>query len=121
MSNLLSNASMHTPAGVSVTTAIRVPPDTANGTIELTVCDDGPGIDESLMPEVFNRFVRTDDSRSHEHSSTGLGLSIVASITEAHGGTVEVMSRPGGTRLLIRMPAADQLDAADHEQPELPC
>ncbi|WP_293244587.1 ATP-binding protein, partial [Mycolicibacterium sp.] len=92
-SNLLSNASTHTPAGVSVTTAIRILPDT----------------------------VRADDYWSHEHSSTGLGLSLVASITEAHRGTVEVMSRPGATRFLIRMPAADQLDAADHEQPELPC
>lgn len=108
VSNLLSNASTHTPAGVTVTTTIRLPPDTAEGGIDLSICDDGPGIDESLMPEIFDRFVRADNSRSHEHHSTGLGLSIVASITEAHGGTVEATSQLGATCFRIRLPAGDQ-------------
>lgn len=116
--NLLSNASTHTPPGVTVTTSIRTPPETSCRTIELTVCDDGPGIDATLIPDVFDRFVRADSSRSQEHSSTGLGLSIVASITKAHGGTVEATSQPGATRFVVRLPTLDA-EPAETQDPDL--
>ena len=54
----------------------------------VTVTDNGEGIDESLQPEIFGRFVRGDSSRSRAAGSTGLGLAIVAAVTAAHDGTV---------------------------------
>jgi two-component system sensor histidine kinase TrcS len=106
--NLLSNACTHTPAGVTVTATIHQPSGDPTGTIELIVCDDGPGIPPALIPEIFGRFVRADTARARGVNSTGLGLAIVASITEAHGGTIEASSRPGATRFVVRLPALDR-------------
>jgi two-component system OmpR family sensor kinase len=69
------------------------------------VADDGPGIPDNLLPEVFDRFARGDTSRSRAAGSTGLGLSIVAAVVEAHHGTVRVASRPGHTTFTVRLPA----------------
>lgn len=106
VSNLLSNARNHTPAGVTVTTALRRLPDAAEDTVELTVADDGPGIAPRLLPDLFGRFVRGDKSRSREMDSSGLGLAIVASIAEAHGGLVGVESDSGHTEFCVRLPMA---------------
>ncbi|MBU9766647.1 HAMP domain-containing protein [Mycobacterium sp. TNTM28] len=100
LSNLLTNARMHTPPGVTVTVALTETDEFA----ELTITDDGPGIDAELLPNLFGRFVRADKSRSRELGSTGLGLAIVASIVEAHHGTVAVASRPGKTVFTVRIP-----------------
>ncbi|WP_066901731.1 sensor histidine kinase [Mycolicibacterium houstonense] len=100
VSNLLTNARMHTPPGVTVTIALS----TAGEFAELTVADDGPGIDAELLPNLFGRFVRADKSRSRELGSTGLGLAIVASIVQAHDGTVAVTSKPGRTVFTVRIP-----------------
>jgi two-component system sensor histidine kinase TrcS len=105
--NLLANACIHTPAGVTVTTAIQPSSSATDPTVELTVTDDGPGIDPQLVPDLFGRFVRADKARSRERNSSGLGLAIVASITEAHGGSVAVESRPGRTVFRVRLPAAN--------------
>ena len=70
----------------------------------LTVEDDGPGIPADLLPQVFDRFARGDTSRSRAAGSTGLGLAIVAAVVEAHGGTVDVASRPGRTAVTVRLP-----------------
>ncbi|WKG04567.1 ATP-binding protein [Mycolicibacterium sp. HK-90] len=104
VSNLLTNARMHTPPGVTVTIALS----TAGEFAELTVTDDGPGIDAELLPNLFGRFVRADKSRSRELGSTGLGLAIVASIVEAHDGTVAVTSEPGRTVFTVRIPLAGE-------------
>jgi len=101
LANLLSNARMHTPAGTTVTVALHPAGD---GTAELTVTDDGPGIPAELQPDIFERFVRGDSSRSRAAGSTGLGLSIVAAVIAAHHGTVAVTSQPGRTRFTIRLP-----------------
>jgi two-component system, OmpR family, sensor kinase len=100
LANLLSNARTHTPAGTTVTVAV-IP---ADGTAMLTVTDDGPGIPPELQPDIFERFVRGDSSRSRAVGSTGLGLSIVAAVIAAHHGTVTVTSRPGHTRFTIALP-----------------
>jgi two-component system sensor histidine kinase TrcS len=75
--------------------------------VELTVADDGPGIDPKLMPELFGRFVRGNKARADQPESTGLGLSIVASITEAHGGTVSARSGDGSTEFRVLLPPAE--------------
>jgi two-component system, OmpR family, sensor kinase len=98
--NLLANARTHTPPGTTVTAAVR---STSDGAV-LTVHDDGPGIPEDLLPEVFERFARGDSSRSREAGSTGLGLSIVAAVVAAHRGRVEVTSVPGNTMFTVTLP-----------------
>lgn len=102
IANLLGNARVHTPAGVAVTTSVRM----SDNAVELVVSDDGPGIPEEIMPNLFGRFVRADKGRSREMGCSGLGLAIVASIVEAHRGVVSVDSRPGRTTFTVRLPAA---------------
>jgi two-component system sensor histidine kinase TrcS len=102
VSNLLSNAHVHTPAGVTVTTAVVRHDSGRDGPYaELTVTDDGPDIDPDLMPQLFERFVRGDKSRS-DGSGNGLGLPIVASIAKAHHGSVTAESADGHTVFRVR-------------------
>jgi two-component system sensor histidine kinase TrcS len=88
---------------VTVTTAItrhRSDPDAPQA--ELTVADDGPGIDADLLPRLFERFVRADTSRSNG-SGIGLGLAIVSSIVKAHQGSVSAESTGGRTVFRVRL------------------
>jgi two-component system, OmpR family, sensor histidine kinase TrcS len=104
VSNLLSNARLHTPPGVTVTTAITRRRTGAEGAYaELTVADDGPGIDADLLPRLFERFVRADTSRSNG-SGIGLGLAIVSSIVKAHHGSAIAESADGRTVFRVRLP-----------------
>jgi two-component system, OmpR family, sensor kinase len=105
--NLLSNARTHTPPGTTITTGLSVSDGVAGfSEIELTVTDDGPGIPEDLRPEIFERFARGDSSRSRAAGSTGLGLAIVSAVVAAHGGDVDVSSRPGHTEFVVWLPGA---------------
>jgi two-component system, OmpR family, sensor kinase len=110
LANLLANARMHTPPGTTVTTGLSPEPGLvsagpgASGGATLTVVDDGPGIPPAVLPQVFERFARGDTSRSRAAGGSGLGLSIVAAVVEAHSGTVEVTSRPGRTAFVVRLP-----------------
>ncbi|HRW19344.1 MAG TPA: HAMP domain-containing sensor histidine kinase [Dermatophilaceae bacterium] len=103
VANLLANARAHTPAGTVVTAGIAREP----GRVRLTVNDNGPGVPESLQPNVFQRFARGDSSRNRAAGSTGLGLSIVAAVAGAHGGSVELTSRAGDTTFTVVLPAPD--------------
>jgi two-component system, OmpR family, sensor kinase len=100
LGNLLSNARTHTPAGTTVTTGLSI----LDNEVVLTVTDDGPGIPENLLPEVFERFARGDSSRSRAAGSTGLGLAIVVAVVAAHGGEVDVDSEPGHTEFTVWLP-----------------
>jgi two-component system, OmpR family, sensor kinase len=102
LSNLLTNARVHTPPGTTVTVSLDFDA-TGDGAI-WRVCDDGPGIPTTLQPEVFERFARGDSSRSRQAGSTGLGLAIVAAVVKAHGGTIAVDSVPGATAFTVRLP-----------------
>jgi two-component system, OmpR family, sensor kinase len=102
VANLLANAAMHTPAGTTVQALLHVPEP--RDAVEIVICDDGPGIPDRVREGVFERFVRGDETRSYTAGSSGLGLSIVHAIVHAHGGTVQVASRPGRTRFAIRLP-----------------
>ncbi len=101
LANLLANARTHTPSGTRVVTALR--PEGAM--VRISVSDNGPGIPSALQSKVFERFTRGDDSRSRAQGSTGLGLSIVAAVGQAHGGRVEVTSQPGATTFSVLLPA----------------
>lgn len=100
LSNLLANARTHTPAGTTVEVSLTAKPDE----VQLTVRDDGPGIPEALLPEVFDRFTRADTSRSRAAGSSGLGLSIVLAVVAAHHGEVSVQSIPGCTEFTVTLP-----------------
>src|SRR6201994_4373273 len=100
LSNLLSNGAKHTPADSEITVGVAA----TSGTVQLTVTDNGPGIPPDLLPELFERFVRGDSSRSYAAGSTGLGLAIVKAVVAAHHGTVGVISQPGRTSFTIVLP-----------------
>jgi signal transduction histidine kinase/ActR/RegA family two-component response regulator len=102
--NLLTNAIKFTPLGGRVDVALRE----RDGQVELSVKDNGQGIKTEFLPFVFDRFRQADASTTRRHGGLGLGLSIVKSLVELHGGTVEVQS-PGegqGTTFLVRLPIA---------------
>jgi two-component system OmpR family sensor kinase len=101
VANLLANARTHTPSGTTVTTSvIRV-----GDWVRIAVHDNGPGVPPALQPSVFERFTRGDDSRNRSGGSTGLGLSIVAAVAQAHGGRVELASAPGDTTFSVVLPS----------------
>ncbi|MBM7775150.1 two-component system OmpR family sensor kinase [Actinokineospora baliensis] len=109
LANLLANGRTHTPAGTTITVSLRVDGPEA----VLSVADDGPGIPADLLPEVFERFARGDESRSRAQGSTGLGLAIVSAVVAAHHGTVDVHSQPGRTVFTVKIPAARATGDAD--------
>jgi two-component system, OmpR family, sensor kinase len=101
VANLLGNARTHTAPGTVVRTSIVREPDQ----VRLTVRDNGPGVPKDLQPDVFQRFARGDTSRNRAAGSTGLGLSIVAAVAQAHGGSVSLDSVPGDTTFTVNLPA----------------
>ena len=104
VANLLSNARIHTPAGTSVLIRLTAVQE-ASGQVLLSVIDNGPGIPEALQADIFERFVRADDSRSRAAGSTGLGLSIARAVVKAHGGSLTLVSDKGSTEFRIALPA----------------
>ena len=98
--NLVENALAYTPPGG----AVRISVTAGEGKCRLCVADTGVGIAPDDLPHVFDRFFRGDKSRANTGGS-GLGLSIVQSIAEAHGGRVEAESKPGaGSRFTVTLP-----------------
>ncbi|MGH8890486.1 MAG: ATP-binding protein, partial [Acidothermaceae bacterium] len=74
--------------------------------VVITVDDDGPGIPSGDRERVFERWLRLDDSRGRDDGGAGLGLAIVRSIAQAHGGDAELdTSQLGGLRAVVRLPA----------------
>lgn len=105
--NLIDNAVRYATRSVAVALAHDHVGDF--DTVTITVTDDGPGIAAAERDRVFDRFYRTESSRSRESGGTGLGLPIAREIVRAHGGTVRLTSsRPDGTGLtaVITLPAA---------------
>jgi heavy metal sensor kinase len=104
MNNLLDNALKFTPPGGRVT--VNLHRDPARREAVLTVRDTGVGISREELPRIFDRFYQVD--KSHHRNGchgNGLGLSIVHSIVQLHGGTVEVESEPGhGATFRVRLP-----------------
>jgi heavy metal sensor kinase len=102
--NLVDNAIKYTPDGG----AVEVIVSSKNGTALVEVRDNGPGIPESAIPHIFERFYRVDEVHSRDIEGAGLGLAIVRSIVTAHGGTVSVRNEPmAGCRITVSLPRAN--------------
>jgi signal transduction histidine kinase len=102
--NLLSNAVKYTPQGGRV----RLWLEREDGQARFGVSDTGIGIAPGDLPHIFDRFYRADTARTRtaDRPGVGLGLAICRWIAEAHGGTIEVQSRPGrGTTFIVTLPA----------------
>jgi signal transduction histidine kinase/ActR/RegA family two-component response regulator len=100
--NLLSNAIKFTPSGGRVRVSLKA----LGSDLEITVEDDGPGIEADFLPHVFDRFRQADSSSSRGHAGLGLGLAIVRHIVELHGGVVTARNRETGTGAVfdVRLP-----------------
>ncbi|MFD5555743.1 sensor histidine kinase [Streptomyces sp. NPDC127068] len=102
--NLVTNAIRHTPSGGEVT--VRAARSEPEGDLVLEVSDTGEGLTAEQLPYVFDRFWRAEKSRNRRTGGSGLGLSIVRRLTEAHGGTVSVSSTVDvGSVFTLRIPA----------------
>ncbi|MBM3772844.1 MAG: HAMP domain-containing protein [Acidimicrobiia bacterium] len=103
--NLIANASTYAPEA----TDIRVMGRREETQVVLAVEDEGPGIPDTDLTRVFERFYRADKSRARDPGGTGLGLAIVKHLVELHGGTVDAENRPeGGARFTVRLPGSPQ-------------
>ena len=102
MTNLLANARVHTPTGTTINVLARNEEDG----VYISVADNGPGLSEEDQKRIFERFFRADPSRQRtSQEGSGLGLSIVDSVMQAHGGKVGVVSKPGaGTIFTLFFP-----------------
>jgi two-component system phosphate regulon sensor histidine kinase PhoR len=101
--NLLDNAIKFSPAGSTVETSLSN--DEERRTWRIAVRDEGPGIAKAEQARIFERFYRPGDELRRETQGTGIGLSLVKAIAEAHGGSVSVDSEPGqGSRFTLTFP-----------------
>ncbi|MFJ4651217.1 sensor histidine kinase [Nocardia sp. NPDC088792] len=101
LANLLANAVTHTPPGTPIT--VRLTPSAQQ--VRIDVIDAGPGLSKEATAKVFERFYRTDASRTRASGGSGLGLSIVQALVAAHGGTVSVTSELGqGATFTVVLP-----------------
>jgi signal transduction histidine kinase len=105
LANLLSNALKFTPKGGEVKVEVR-----NDGTDALLIVqDNGIGIPPSEVPKVFERFYRVEKSRNRKLGGSGIGLTIVKKLTQAHEGDVEIKSEEGkGTTVYIRIPKSNR-------------
>ena len=104
LDNLLQNAARYAASEVRVTAEAP-----ADGTVRITVADDGPGVPDADRERVFDRLVRLDDGRDRQHGGAGLGLSIARALARAQGGDLVCLPAvPGaGARFRLTLPVVD--------------
>jgi signal transduction histidine kinase/CheY-like chemotaxis protein len=116
--NLLSNAIKFTPKEGKVDVLL----ERVNSHLEITVHDTGAGIKPEFLPHVFERFRQADATMTRTHGGLGLGLSIVKSLVELHGGSVRAQSAGEGlgSTFVVSLPLAPLRDANNREHPTAP-
>ncbi|MET8538175.1 ATP-binding protein [Streptomyces sp. NPDC005065] len=100
--NLLENALHY------ATTRVDISLQTLEGTAQLIIADDGPGIPEADRERVFGRFTRLDDARARGTGGSGLGLAIVHEIVTAHHGSIRIEDNRPGARLVVLLPTRNR-------------
>jgi PAS domain S-box-containing protein len=115
LTNLLNNAAKFTDPGGRLSVEVRRSGDEA----AIEIADDGPGIAPELLPRVFDLFVQEERSLARSHGGLGIGLTLVRSLIERHGGRVEAASDgPGrGSRFTVRLPLRPAPAAAAAAEP----
>jgi PAS domain S-box-containing protein len=116
--NLLTNAVKFTPEGGKVGLEVRGEAD--EDIVVFTVWDTGIGIAPEAQKRLFQPFVQIDSGLARQHGGTGLGLALVARLTEIHGGSVQIESEEGmGSRFTVQLPQVPQMttgaQTAEHE------
>ncbi|MFL5357341.1 PAS domain-containing protein [Archangium sp.] len=108
--NLLSNAVKFSPGDSRVWVGLK----REEGSVEVTVRDEGPGIPADFLPHIFERFRQLEGGTTRRHGGLGLGLAIVRHLVELHGGTVRATSEGEGrgATFQVRLPAAASRPAA---------
>ncbi len=103
VTNILSNSFRYSPSGSSIHISVQEERDQF---LSISIKDNGIGIEAVELQNIFERFYRTPGAKFHDTRGSGLGLSIVKSIMDLHGGTIEVRSEPSqGTTVLLKFPA----------------
>ncbi len=98
---LLDNALKYTPSGGQITLSLQ----NWGTLVEITVSDNGEGIEQEHLAKIFERFYRVDQARSQQKEGTGLGLAIADWIIKSHRGRIKVTSSPGkGTTFVVSLP-----------------
>lgn len=98
---LIDNAIKYTPAGGAVRVGLKL----CENSIEITVADNGEGMEKEHLDKIFERFYRVDKARSRDSGGTGLGLSIADWIVKGHRGSINVSSAPGkGSTFKVTLP-----------------
>ncbi len=102
--NLVTNATKYTPAGGHITVEVSASADQAS----VTVCDDGVGISAEMLPHVFDLFTQVESSLARADGGMGIGLTLVRSLVELHGGEVDAESAGAGkgSTFVVRLPRA---------------
>ena len=112
VTNLLNNAAKYTPPGGDIGITL----DARGDTVVLAVRDNGIGIDAALLPHVFDLFIQGERSSDRAQGGLGLGLALVRSLAERHGGAVQARSagRGQGSQFEVTLPRADPQAHAPH-------
>jgi CheY-like chemotaxis protein len=115
VSNLLNNAAKYTPHGGHIELSVR----REASRVAIAVSDTGVGIASEALPEVFEMFTQVGRNRDRSQGGLGIGLALVRSLVELHGGSVTVESpgNGGGSTFTVRLPLAE--DPKEHERPAL--
>ncbi|TVP87191.1 MAG: sensor histidine kinase [Alkalicoccus sp.] len=100
LTNIVRNAFRHTPDGSCVTLEMKETEEE----VRISIADEGPGIPEKDISLIWERFYRSDASRTSKTGGSGLGLPIARQIIEAHGGTVEAGNRNSGAEFVFIFP-----------------
>lgn len=109
--NLLSNAIKYTPSGGCIFVNLQ----SVDGGVIISIKDTGVGIDEGKINVIFERFKQVDELLTRRHEGSGIGLSLVKSLVQMHGGSIEVHSEEEkGTEFLVMLPAGDEDESTKH-------
>lgn len=110
LGNLLSNAIVHTPEGAEVVVSSRL---VGESCLEVSVSDNGPGISQDALENIFEKFAWVDKEVRREHKGLGLGLAVCKALVERMGGRISVESRPGNkTTFRFTLPTRETAEKA---------